>query len=98
MRSIYQNTGYLRNDDRASGGVLTEQDILTCLHCQKVLKRERNQYLDADWCSRCAAPICRKCAAKALTEGCVPFKKLVDEAMERTERAKQNARVMGIGG
>lgn len=89
------NTGELIVDNRPGGGYLYETAIRTCTHCQANihLHKKDSPY---GYCRKCDAPICAHCATKALTEGCTPFKALVDQILEARERARQNARAYGL--
>lgn len=80
-----KNAGYHRNDDRNSGGALTEGAIQTCPHCQAVIKL--NQWKqDGGWCAKCQAPVCGsdnpQCMQQTDKFGCVPFAKKFDEYVE----------------
>jgi hypothetical protein len=71
------NAGYCRNDDTPSGGQLTEADIQTCTHCQKIIKMQEWRLAGA-WCHHCGAPICMACGERALIYGCEPFVKQLE--------------------
>lgn len=90
-----KNAGYLRNDDTPSGGKLHQADVQTCWHCQKVLDMQRHA-ADGAICRGCAKPICDPCALRALTDGCVPFTKLIEMAMEKAERRAQYRKLIGV--
>jgi hypothetical protein len=82
------NAGYYRNDDRCAGGKLSEADIQTCTHCQAIIKMQEWRENGA-WCSRCNAPICLFCAKRALTFGCEPFVKKLEQQLKQIGRLNQ---------
>lgn len=86
-RSIFAQSGYLLNDDRASGGTRTEADVLICEHCQCTLLGAKWRD-DGGWCGRCGAPVCGRCADRMLTEGCTPFLAKVDQALDPALKAR----------
>jgi hypothetical protein len=68
-----KNAGYLRNDDRCSGGKLAEGDVQTCPHCQAVINMQ--QWAKApvqNFCMKCMKPACPEC------EDCMPFIARID--------------------
>lgn len=95
--SQYRRTGYVFNDDRASGGQVTEQDIVCCTHCQATLKRTEWE-IEGGWCGNCNSHICIQCAVKMDTEGCVPFVKLVDEALNKQAKDRAYRQALGLEG
>jgi hypothetical protein len=82
------NAGYYRNDDRVAGGQLSEADIQTCTHCQAIIKMQEWRENGA-WCSRCSAPICLFCGHRALTFGCEPFVKKLEQELKQIGRLNQ---------
>ena len=92
MVMLTQTTGagFFTNDNTLSGGNLEEQDVLCCPHCQAII-------LYQDWkkkgayCRLCDKPICLKCGEKLKTEGCIPFKKLIDQTLDANYRRQQLA-------
>lgn len=95
MNSKFDGMGYLYADDRASGGPLTEADVWTCSHCQKILVRT-GWAADGGWCGRCMQPVCGSCADKMTTQGCMPFKRLIDEALDKLYHHQQLMRALGV--
>lgn len=89
------NSGYYRNDDTPSGGSLSEADIQTCTHCQKILKMNLWKE-DGGFCGRCMAPICGTCADKMLTNGCEPFIKQIEQSLESDYKKKQFRKIAGL--
>lgn len=90
-----RHTGYLLNDNRASGHGKKEVDIYVCEHCQKILEVPMWKD-DGGWCGRCQKPICGKCADRMLTEGCVPFLKKLEQALEADYRRSQYRKMLGV--
>lgn len=86
------NAGYFRNDDTASGGKLSEADIQTCTHCQKVIKMQ-DWRLSGAWCQNCGAPICEHCGTRMLTYGCEPFVKKLEEHFKLLKKFDQYLKV-----
>ena len=95
LKSQYRRLGVLVNDDRASGGQLTEADVTTCAHCQAIVRRDKWRF-HGGWCGQCCAPVCFLCGERTKSEGCMPFLRLVDAALDRQYRRQQNARILGI--
>jgi hypothetical protein len=94
-RRYLDGAGYFINDDRCSGGHLSEDDVLGCAHCQKALKRKI--WIDnGGYCSQCDWELCVECATKALTEGCANFKRMFEREIEAAYVREQNARILGI--
>jgi len=102
MTSIYAGAGYYMNDDRCSGGVKTEADVLTCSHCQKIImkkpKPDGSISMHLNFCGCCAEMVCATCKEKSIKEGCQPFMKLIEEAATRLYRRKQFAELAGLEG
>lgn len=90
-----QGQGYLLNDNTNSGGHKQEADVFGCPHCQAVLHGPNSHDY---WCPKCFAPICYTCAGKMETEGCVPFMRKIEQALEAHYRKKQFAKVAGLEG
>jgi hypothetical protein len=95
ISSQYRQTGYLYNDDRASGGKVTEADLTGCRHCEKIILIQ-DWKQEGGWCGRCGAPICLECANRMDTEGCVPFTKLIDAALEKQARDRAYRKALGL--
>lgn len=94
-RRYLDGAGYFVNDDRVSGGRLSEDDVLGCAHCQKALKR-KIWLNEGGYCSQCDQELCVECATKALTEGCANFKRMVERELAAAYVREQNARIFGI--
>lgn len=77
--------GYLLADNRAAGEGKDEDDIFACSHCQ-ALMRGRDYKHEGGWCAKCFAPLCKHCAKRAETQGCTPFRKLIDRQLEENHR------------
>ena len=82
--------GHIHKDDRASGGQLIEQDCLTCNHCQRILVFRRDR-LDVPFCGVCAHHICGECKKNMVkgTAKCIPFEKVIDDAIDKVYHSKQ---------
>jgi hypothetical protein len=93
------NSGYFRNDDRLSGGTLSEADIQTCTHCQRVIKMQ-DWRQDGAWCDKCSAPICGSdnpaCAHQTALYGCVPFMKRLEQYIDSTVKFQQHLKIAGL--
>ena len=108
-RRYLDGAGYFINDDRPSGGRLSEDDVLGCAHCQRVLKR-KSWLANGGYCHQCDQELCVECATAAqkdgsqslaapgniVTAGCANFKRFVDRALADDYRKAQNARILGI--
>lgn len=92
--------GYLHNDNRAAHQGVEEADIVLCPHCQATIRlqdwRKEREQGGGGWCRQCFAPVCGPCLTRMLTEGCQPFIKMVDKALELAYRRKQNQKILGI--
>ena len=97
VHSQFRQTGYLFNDNRASGGTVEEADVTTCAHCQRILLK-KHQTFEGAWCGRCGAPVCHQgpCAARTEARGCLAFIAQVELALTRQYHQQQNARILGI--
>jgi hypothetical protein len=73
------NSGYYKNDDRNSGGRLSEADIRTCPHCQAVIKmQEWAKAPVQNFCLKCMQPACNTEACQP----CVPFIKKIEQHIQ----------------
>ena len=89
-----KHRGYLQQDNRASGGGVEEADVWTCSHCQAIILVNKWKQ-EGGFCHSCDKPICFTCFEKAKVEGCVPWRKKVDSALENRYRMEQNAKILG---
>ena len=89
------NAGYYRNDDRLSGGKLSEADVQTCTHCQAIIKMQEWRQEGA-WCHKCSAPICSHCGVRALTYGCEPFLEQLEKYLNSVIKFKQYLKIAGL--
>lgn len=98
MRSMFNGHGFGLSDNRNSGGSFEQFDVLTCKHCQAIINVQNWKAGDggSGYCIRCNAPICGPCADRMLTEGCVPFMKKLDEALDADYRRQQLRKIMGL--
>ncbi len=83
-----QSLGYVKNDNRSSGGSIQEDDIVGCNHCQRAMNL-KNWKKKGGWCSACDARVCFLCAEQTKREGCLPWRKRVDQALEAQAQRKQ---------
>lgn len=81
-----RNAGYYQNDDRNSGGRLSEADVRTCPHCQAVIKmQEWKAAPEQNFCLKCMAPACNNPAC----QDCVPFMKQIEHYIANQLRIKR---------
>ena len=95
VKSIFNGAGYLRNDDRCSGGDLAEADVVGCSHCQKIMKKHFWRD-DGGFCHACNAPVCGPCCDLIPRHGCEVFMRVLETRIARNYRLEQNARLMGL--
>lgn len=89
------NSGYYKNDDRLSGGRLSEADVQSCTHCQAVIKMQEWR-IEGAWCSKCSAPICVNCGARAVVYGCEPFLAQLEKYFDSTIKYQQHLKIAGL--
>jgi hypothetical protein len=83
-----KGAGYFVNDKALRHK--SEADVQTCAHCQAVILMQQWRD-DGAWCGKCMKPICGPCGTRALTYGCEPFLKKIEqyaEAQMRFEKAR----------
>ena len=100
VRRQSDGAGYLMNDDRNSGGGVSESDVICCPHCQTVIllqawRKEREEG-GGGYCRKCSAPVCGLCLERMLTHGCEPYIKFIERQVEENYRREQNRKVLGI--
>lgn len=86
-----KGAGYFINDKNLRSR--QEADVQTCPHCQAVILMQQWKD-DGAWCGKCMKPICGPCGTRALTFGCEPFMKKIEqyaEAQMRFERFSKDA-------
>lgn len=95
-----KNEGYyaVRRDGDAK---LEEAGVMTCAHCSKVLVLQDipgqiNWKNDGGWCRNEQKPLCGPCADRALTYGCEPALKQVENYAEALVKLEQYIRVAGL--
>lgn len=85
--------GYYRNDDRLSGGKLSEDDIRTCPHCQTVIKmREWAKAKVQNFCTRCMAPTCDNVGC----DECVPFIQQINRQNDAVVKYQAYVKIAGL--
>lgn len=91
------NAGYFRNDDRLAGGRLSEADVQTCNHCQRIIKLQEWKESGA-WCSKCESPLCDDpvCQRRTHLYGCVPFFKRLERFVESQVKYQQHLKIAGL--
>ena len=87
--------GYVKNDNRNSGGILQEDDIVGCSHCQKAMNLKTWKE-KGGWCSACDAHVCFICAERTKKEGCITFKQMIDTHLEAQAQRSQLERTLGL--
>lgn len=89
VKSVFNQAGYLFNDNRASGNGLKEADLLGCKHCQALIDKTKWK-ADGAFCHSCDGPICTRCDSRMPTFGCEVFERKLARAIEDQYRATQN--------
>lgn len=92
-----QHVGYLKNDNRVSGGALEESDVKGCNHCQKIMTLA-DWRKKGGWCYCCDNYVCFSCVERTKKEGCVPWRKFVDRQLEAQAQRRQLEKAFGLGG
>lgn len=80
-----------------AGRGLFEAATYNCSHCQftVVINPLRNR--DRAYCAKCDHLICDECGArKAAGADCVPWKKVVDDALEAATQAQQRSIILSV--
>ena len=100
-KSIFNGSGYFMNDDRASGGKLSEDDVIACAHvapgCRGAAMKKSEWKLKGGMCLACAKPLCFACYGRATKFGCEgPEDKRIERAANELHHRQQNAKVLGI--
>ena len=95
MKSIFDQCGYLSNDNRASGGLHEEDDLLGCKHCQALVKKSEWK-LEGGFCRACDSPLCATCAPRAQQFGCEVFARTVETVLNEQHRRQQYAKILGV--
>lgn len=88
-----RGAGYYVNDKELR--TRQEADVATCSHCQAVILLQKWKE-DGGFCSKCMHPICGPCADRALTFGCEPFMKKLEQFAERAMRFEQFRKAAGL--
>ena len=74
--------GYLLKTLEGGAKVEMEADTLSCSHCQRVITVP-DWKKEGAWCWKCGHALCLRCHGRNAKEGCVPFMKQVEQAIER---------------
>lgn len=89
-----KGAGYAMNDDRNSGGKLTEADVQTCPHCQAVIKMQEWKTASIqNFCNRCMKPTCNH---PNCVDDCVPFLKFFERHYDAIVKFKDYLRNAGL--
>lgn len=91
----FDGHGYFMNDDRASGGTKTEDDILNCNHCQKSMKKTMWK-MRGGKCFVCDGFLCYDCYSRTRQFGCEVYERQLVQAVDAHYRREQNRKVMGV--
>jgi hypothetical protein len=83
VKSIRTGQGYLINGVNSTRPF--EADVLTCAHCQKVLLYHLWRE-DGGFCRREMKPLCGACGTRALTFGCEPFLRTLENFEKEQKR------------
>lgn len=89
-----RGAGYLLNNQGLGASQREEADVQTCSHCQRVILMQAWKD-DGGFCGRCMHPICGPCATRALTYGCEPFLKKIEQHAERLMRFEHIRKAAG---
>jgi len=79
---------------KSEGQVGFESAVQTCSHCQAVVEIHRKDK-PYGYCRKCDHVLCESCARLAVTQGCTPFKALIDRYIEEQYRAVQSYPLAG---
>ena len=88
------NSGYYLND-KELGRRRQEDDVQTCNHCQAVI-RLRFDREHVAICMGCMRLTCGPCSTRALTYGCEPFVKKIDQQFDALYKLEQHLKVAGL--
>jgi hypothetical protein len=96
-KSFFNGMGYALNDNRASGGIVKESDILGCGHCQACINRANWKAYGENRCFSCDEALCSICLYQHKQSGgeCMNFKRAFERAIEDRYRREQNAKILG---
>lgn len=90
-----KGAGYFMDGKNLNTSKRSEADVRTCTHCQKVILLQ--SWRDAGaWCGKCMAPICDDCGKRAMTFGCEPFIKKIEQFAEGQMRFQKLLKDAGM--
>ena len=95
MHTRSSQLGYMKIDNRCSGGLLFEDDVDGCRHCHAPIPRSKLLVAHAH-CSNCDGPLCAPCGVRAMKFGCVTHDQWMTQLIEDQYRREQNAKILGI--
>lgn len=90
-----KGAGYFLNNKELGLRDRQEADVQTCSHCQGVIKMQEWKH-DGAWCGKCMKPICGHCGTRALTYGCEPFLKKIEQYAESQMRFEKFRKFAGL--
>lgn len=76
---MLKRPGYVRQDNRASGGGLFEADVKTCAHCMAQIMMNPERQRPRNYCRKCDKYICDNPACHF---ECSPYVRRLDEKHE----------------
>jgi len=107
--SQFDGAGYRLSDNRCSGGLVEEGDILSCKHCfalipKKDVTQPKNMLSVRAFCHACDGSLCTRCGMDTQLYGhenpdhwrTWPHLMWIERAIAETYRRAQNARILGI--
>lgn len=96
-KRIIDGAGWIRTDERASGGELVEDDMLGCGHCPRPIPKRKWEADGGFKCWKCDKVLCRECAAAPPRMECPGSDaQQIEKALSDNHRREQNAKVLGI--
>jgi hypothetical protein len=97
LRSLANGQGYFFSDNRCSGGVLEEDDLIGCGHCPISMKKKEwnnNGGYRCVGCDRCLCPVCAAAPPQMKCLGTDADR--IERALNDLHRKQQNALILGI--
>ena len=79
MKTKRSHEGYLLNDNRASGGGVSELPTITCCHCQRIVVLNPLRTRERGYCRKCDHYVCDDPACNL---DCRPFKAMIDDLQD----------------
>lgn len=79
---------------RSEGQTGFESAIDTCSHCQRAVQIHAKD-IPYGFCRKCNHVICEFCAPKYVTDGCLPFRALIEQYQEAQYRSSNSYPLAG---